>query len=108
MYTRQYTFIFSYICIHKYVFKKSAKKQGYGLTRRVKAVALFFYNKWYHNYVKYICIHNYVTSFFKIIYKENIKLNIKKLKKCRIKFIYKENIKMYLIKIIYKEIEKSI
>ena len=40
----------------------------------------------------------------KFIYKENIKLNIKKLKKYTIKFIYKENIKMYLIKFIYKEI----
>ena len=59
----QYTFIFSYICIHNYVFKNCPK------------------NKWYHKYVKYICFHIYVTSFFKIIYKENIKLNIKKLKK---------------------------
>ena len=69
---------------------------------------MFFDNKWYHNYFKYICIHNYVISFLKIGYKENIKLNIIKLKKYMIKFIYKENIKMYLIKFIYKEIEKSI
>ena len=40
----------------------------------------------------------------KFIYKENIKQNIKKLKKYTIEFIYKENIKMYLIKFIYKEI----
>ena len=43
-----------------------------------------------------------------MIYKENLYLNIIKLKKYTTKFIFRENIKMYLIKFIYKEIEKSI
>ena len=76
---------------------------------RDKAVALFFDNKWYHNYFKHICIHNYVISFLKIGYNENINLNIIKLKKVYDQiYIYIENIKMYSIKFIYKEIEKSI
>ena len=56
------------------MFSKTAQKnKAMAELVRVNAVALFFYNKWYHNYVKYICFHIYVTSFLKIIYKENLK-----------------------------------
>ena len=71
------------------MFSKTAQKnKAMTYLVRDKAVALFFYSKCYHIYFKYICIHIYVISFLKIRYKENIK--------------------MYLIKFIYKEIEKSI
>ena len=73
--------MFSYICIHNYVFKKCPKNKAMTYLVRDKAVALFFYNNWYHNYFKCICIHNYVISFLKIGYKENINLNIINLKK---------------------------
>ena len=64
------------------MFSKTAQKnKAMAYLVRDKAIALFFYNKWYHNYFKYICIHNYVISFLKYIYKENINLNIIKLKK---------------------------
>ena len=64
------------------MFSKTAQKnKDMAYLVRDKAVASFFYNKWYHNYFKYLRIHNYVISFFKIGYKKNINLNILKLKK---------------------------